>query len=324
MPASNRQMAACCACLLLIPLLGMKLQPNAYEGGRSRDVGERAKRNASAIAVMLGELRTSMSDIMFIKTERYLDSGVAYEPHMSEELLSVSGATKEFEHMEAESKGEGGEHHDHASTETIIPTKERDFRGLIGALHREVKPWRPPTDPHNHTTGLELIPWYKVMTITDPNYINGYTLGSWWLKSSNPDEGLKFIREGLEKNPDAFQIHYMHGQLLFAKAREIIDEHQGGIPPTAAKMLEESFTAFQRAASLALNQRPAEPGSDEAWTSYMEADAIASARMAVLILRDYVDLGQAAGLARHYLDTFKVDDIIFYRTLEMAGEKGEQ
>ncbi len=322
-PNGNKTWIAIALALVLLPALGMRLQPNQYEGGRSRDVDERAKRNTSAIAIMIGELRTSLSDVMFIKTERYLDSGVAYEPHMADEILSVSGATEEFEHMEAEARGEG-EAHDHGVTETIIPTAAKDFRGLIGRLHREVKPWRPPSAPHNHTTGLELIPWYKVMTVTDPNYVNGYTLGAWWLKQVDSDQGLAFIREGLEKNPDSFQIHYMHGQLLFDKAKVQIDEHNGEVPPPAAKLLEEAFTAYQTAVSHALKQRPENPEEDPNWTDYMEADAIASARMAVLITRDYVNLQTAATLAKNYLDTFKIDDIVFFRTLEMAAEAKKQ
>jgi len=38
-----------------------------------------SSRNTSAVARLFGEFRTSMSDIMCLKTERYLHSGVGYQ-----------------------------------------------------------------------------------------------------------------------------------------------------------------------------------------------------------------------------------------------------
>ena len=70
------------------PLVSQRLDPS-YAGGRSRDVEARAVRNTSAVGLMLGEFRTSMSDIMFIKTERYLHGGRGYKPHHEKQLMTV-------------------------------------------------------------------------------------------------------------------------------------------------------------------------------------------------------------------------------------------
>ena len=94
--------ATALAIFLASPVLSSRLDPNGYAGGRSRDVMARAVRNSSAVATMLGEFRTAMSDIMYIKTERYLDSGVGYMPHLKKEILSVSGATKEIDEHQQE------------------------------------------------------------------------------------------------------------------------------------------------------------------------------------------------------------------------------
>ena len=80
------------ATFLISPALFGRLDPNGYEGGRSRDVQQRALRNSSAVATMLGEFRTAMSDIMYMKTERYLDNGIAFMPHLKKEILSASGS----------------------------------------------------------------------------------------------------------------------------------------------------------------------------------------------------------------------------------------
>ena len=55
-----------------------QVEPFRYEGSRSRDEQGREQRNHSALAVMLGEFRTSASDLMFIQTERYLHGGISF------------------------------------------------------------------------------------------------------------------------------------------------------------------------------------------------------------------------------------------------------
>ena len=80
---------------LLSPPLAFRLNPNGYTGGRSRDARDRSLRNSSSVARMLGEVRTSMSDVIFIKTERYMHMGVGYVQKVEEELESVSGTVEE-------------------------------------------------------------------------------------------------------------------------------------------------------------------------------------------------------------------------------------
>jgi len=76
------------AAALLLPAWAGPLNPNGYAGGRSKDQRQAGARNSSAFATILGEVRTSMSDLMFIKTERYLHSGVAYQVHHDLEALA--------------------------------------------------------------------------------------------------------------------------------------------------------------------------------------------------------------------------------------------
>ena len=276
----------------LVPLLGNRLQPNAYSGGRSRDANDRAIRNSSAIAMMLGELRTSMSDIMLIKTERYLDSGVAYVPHLGKSISSISGAANAIDQNQAELEAEGDHSgHEDEVTSTIIPTAKEDFRGFIGYLERQIKPWRDPGDPHQHTNGTELLPWYRVITMTDPHNVRAFAIGGFWLKNENLDEGLKFLEEGIKNNPDAFQLRLTLGRLYLEKVKEFRtpEMRYGDRAPVGSEM--EKFYGlakdqFLQAADRAIQQRPQNWQKNKetpGWDIYLEDDALEAMRLAVWI-----------------------------------------
>ena len=47
--------------------------------------------NTSSFAQILGELRASTADLMWIKTERYLHRGVAYKPHLDADAMAHTG-----------------------------------------------------------------------------------------------------------------------------------------------------------------------------------------------------------------------------------------
>lgn len=310
---------------LLSPLLAARLNPNAYQGGRTQDERELLLRNTSAIAAVLGEIRASMSDMMFIKTERYLHSGVAYTPHIDLARLASKGETarKErqaggdapttLEHTFAfeatlqeddpdHEHGEAGHVHDESCDhtdpdryevckheETLIPHANKDFRGFIGRLEREVKPYNPPGAPHFHTDGTELLPWYRLQTLSDPHNVRAYMIGAWWLKNlggEQVDEALRFVEEGIRFNPRAYQLHLMRGNLLRMKNEN-----------------NEARLCFRTAAEEGLKQRPAEgagDGTNPRWTYYNEQDLLSALRLAVIFEKVYGDRAEALRLARDY------------------------
>jgi len=177
-------------------------------------------RNNNAFAMILGEFRASLSDFMFIKTERYLDSGVAYEPHIHlEEMVSEDRETNaslethdDHAHDDHADRGHDHDHHDHAHTPTIIRTAQDDFRGVLGELERTVKPYRDPHLPHNHTTGEELLPWYRLMTLANPRQVRPYLIGAMWLSQQEGqlEAAIDFLEEGIRQNqgrPDLFRLY---------------------------------------------------------------------------------------------------------------------
>ena len=302
------------------PALSGRLMPNRYAGGRSRNVEARQERNSSSVGLMLGEFRTSMSDILLLKTERYLHSGIGYTPHVNKQLLSTTAKTEAYDEHQNESCGthEGcsGNHDEAGGSTTLIKPPSKDYRGLIGHLHREVKPWRDPSEHEAHTDGTQVLPWFRVMTMSDPHYVRGYTLGGYWLNRFAPEEAVPFLIEGIKNNPDAFQVHLMLGQAYLAQARKKVDDLSNPTEDERALLLQ-ARDAYRQAADSAMAQRPPlREGDDypDTWSVSLEDDALAAARMAVLLEKRYGDPITASALAERYLETVPEDAVLARHT----------
>ena len=272
--------------LLLAGWLSGQVDPGQYEGGRSRDEQARERRNRRALAALMGEFRTSASDLMFIKTERYLHGGVAYHHGHGDEH------GQEHEHAGQGHDHGHGDEMDHAHEfecscqghETVIPQAEADFRGWIGDLYRKVKPWRDPSEAHVHTDGRELLPWFRLMTVSDPRYVQGYLAGGFWLQQQGTDAALGFIEEGLRNNPGAFPLYVSRGLMRVKQAREASGEGRSG-----RNLLEMAREDFARAAELGRARR----GRGEVLARYEENDLLAACRMTILVSERLGDAGRA-------------------------------
>lgn len=272
--------------LLLAGWLSGQVDPSRYEGGRARDEQARERRNRSALATLMGGFRTSASDLMFIKTERYLHGGVAYRHGPGE----AEHAGHDHDHEHEHAHGEDPEHgHEFVcgsqGKETAIPRAEADFRGWIGDLYREVKPWRDPSEAHVHTDGRELLPWFRLMTWSDPTYVQGYLAGGFWLQEEGAAAALEFIEEGLRNNPGAFPLYVSRGLLRVKQAREA----GGGGSGSERDLLERAREDFARAAELGRARR----GRGEGLARYEENDLLAACRMTILVSERLGDAGRA-------------------------------
>jgi hypothetical protein len=211
-------------------------------------------RNTNAFARILGELRMGAADFLFVKTELYLHGGISYHAHV-DDLDAVDDDRNGHDHhdhehdnhddaladdspdplLELETPGDfdlglgrapltGA--HDHAAEEALatrIRGKDEDFRGFLGDLEREIKPWRDPDSPHVLTGGAELLPWFRLMTIADPHFVRGYRIGAMWLgRDRHYDQALAYIQEGIDlnaENPELFQLYLSKVLMTLHKAR---------------------------------------------------------------------------------------------------------
>lgn len=314
--------------LFCAPLSGLLVDPRKYEGGRSRDATARTIRNNSILASLIGELRTSASDMMFLKIERYLHGGVAYRTHNCSQVQSAANigmegivppSTSPSVHDDHEGHMHDAHDHDgdhagcqvcahghHSHDETVIPGAGSDFRGVIGWLHREVKPWRDPVEPHLHSDGSELLPWFRVMTLMDPHYVMGYAVGGWWVSQHDENASLAYLREGIEKNPDAFQIRLTRGLLQLRILRR-----QGTLDP---ELLASAFADIRAAVRLGLAQRPlpfdGNAAGHSGWTAMQEQDLWTACQTSVLMEKHYGRPSEAERLAQKYYQIFPENKVL--------------
>lgn len=307
---------------LLSPLLTLRLSPNIYSGSISQNSEYRQSINKSSIAVILGEMRANLSDMMFIKTERYMHAGVAYKLNIDYDAMSSTGHAIEKQdhstttphaheiHAQAHDNEEEGDHIHDEGAETIIPPSEKDFRGFIGNLQRHVKPWLDPSQPHYHLDGTEMLPWFRLMTISDPHHIRGYMIGAWWLKKEQKKPQLQaakaFLEEGIRNNPDSFQLYLMLGTI-----NRSLEDFDG------------AKKSYYEAAERAIKQRPTGGKLSRKWNHYQEDDALASIRLAVFTEKEYGEPEKALHLANHYISLIGSDLILedYIRTLTRSAKK---
>jgi tetratricopeptide (TPR) repeat protein len=66
---------------------------------------------------------------------------------------------------------------------------------------------------HTHLTdkgtnaAKEILPWIQLASKLDPNKVESYTVGAFWLRDlKRHGEAEQFLREGLRRNPDSYEI----------------------------------------------------------------------------------------------------------------------
>lgn len=182
-----------------------------------------------ASASLLGQFRTSFSGWLWLRTDLYLHNGVEMR-HLSEE---------EMEHSHPGSSSV--DNHDHALHDdsvitTVIPSAERDFRGIFGEIERATSAYKDMTN-HSHNDPVSALPLFRLMTWVDPGFLPGWTTAAAIIARDRSDtaldKALGLLREGLEKNPGSIPLDGEIGYLLAARRR---DFHQSARHLERARM----------------------------------------------------------------------------------------
>lgn len=155
---------------------------------------------------ILGETRKLLSDYAHQKGDEYLHGGiVAIDKSKCEEIA----------HMSVHKEGSHEHPHKDDKETSGIPKLNILFR--LGEIMHITE--------HIHLHGeeeKELLPWFHYAVRLDPENINAYVLGGYWIgrRLDKPDEAIKFLEEGLSHNPDSWQIYTQLGEIYFINKKD--------------------------------------------------------------------------------------------------------
>ena len=160
----------------------------------------RADQSGNFLGLMLGDGRKLLGSQFFTMADVYFHSG--YYPSVfdqksegQKEIISASHGKKEDEEDE----------------------KNEDFLGKpkdwVDAFGRNFK-----ITQHTHLENgreREILPWLRLAAELDPNKIETYTVGAFFLREhlNRADQAEAFLREGLRQNPGSCELLFELGHL---------------------------------------------------------------------------------------------------------------
>ena len=169
-----------------------------------------------ASATLLGQFRTSVSSWLWLRTDLYLHNGV--------EMRQLTEAERK-RGKAGVGNSEAGQDalHDDFSIVTVIPGKERDFRGFFGDMERATKTYKR-MEGHTHAEPKSALPLFRLMTWLDPQFIPGWTTGATILGRERTEDavqkGITLLKEGLEHNPNSPSVLSELGRFYASKQRD--------------------------------------------------------------------------------------------------------
>jgi tetratricopeptide (TPR) repeat protein len=192
---------------LLLLLLGVCclsmatcLQPRAMQFSQSGQ--------DSVLKVLMGDGRRLFANHFFTKADIYFHSG--YYPSIFD---------RNDNHHESHMKA----HEDHDSDED---ERKEDFLGKprdpIEAFSRHFMVTRHTHLEHGQER--EILPWLKLSAELDPQLIDTYTVGAFWLAYhlGKTQEAEDFLREGLRANPKSYELLFSLGRIAYEKEHDTV------------------------------------------------------------------------------------------------------
>jgi len=240
-----------------------------------------------ASASLLGQFRTSVSSWLWLRTDLYLHNGVEMRQMTEDEKNSG---------MSSEEAAEDGHKRlmDESTVLTIVPNKQRDFRGIFGDIERATSAYKDMHN-HKHNDPEAALPLFRLMTWIDPQFIPGWVTGGSVIARDPSKAGalqaLGYMQQGLDANPHSVSI------LMEISEINITRMHN----------LKKAVTYLQRARQIGLHRE---------WIiDDVERDSLEQCyRWLVLCYRDLGQLGRMKSAAREGLKMYS-DDVILMRAI---------
>ena len=214
--------------LSLVLLLTGCFSLAAWLGPRFNQLNTRE--NNSFMATMFGDSRRLFANHFYTRSDVYFHSG--YYPS----IFDQAEAKKENHLAESAGQESGHDNHEagHVHDEHCQHGEEHGFLGRpkdpMDAFTRHFF-----VSEHKHLTEKgtnapkEILPWIKLAAQLDPQKVESYTVGAYWLRTLNKNaEAEEFLREGLRHNPHSYEIMLELGRSYFeredyTRARNVLE-----------------------------------------------------------------------------------------------------
>lgn len=175
----------------------------------------------SATASLVGQFRTNISSWLWLRTDLYVHNGTEMRPLSKEEAKrGIKAQSAREEHHEDDQLEE--EHVENVVT--VVPPKERDFRGVFGDVERAVASYKD-MHGHDHNDPKQAMPLFRLMTWLDPQFIQGWSTGANVMARERNDHGLAqavaFLEEGIKANPDSIELPMQLGSTIAARKKDL-------------------------------------------------------------------------------------------------------
>jgi tetratricopeptide (TPR) repeat protein len=152
---------------------------------------------------LLGQFRVTVNKYFWLRTEDYLHFGIMHNAYTRQKFQ---------QDMNHESLSAWGRFRNGGKNSTPRP-KQKDWRGIFKRFD-----YIQPVKGY-HGNPSELLPWYRMQTVVNPNDTSAYVNGAFFLADFNNklDEALAFLHEGIVNNPESPEINLAIGRLYIEK-----------------------------------------------------------------------------------------------------------
>jgi tetratricopeptide (TPR) repeat protein len=163
--------------------------------------------NADFLDVFLGGTRDVLSDYSLIRADLYYHGGI-YRKHFEDHAITEDHED-DAEHRSKE----------RSSVHEAEKREAKTHNPLI-RLAREIR-----LDKHRHLQSdedKEILPWIHYATRLNPNNIDAYVIGGYWIgqKMKDAKKGLLLLSEAAKHNPDSWKIYAQMGRLYLLELKD--------------------------------------------------------------------------------------------------------
>ena len=157
---------------------------------------------------IFGQLRKDIGSFCYLKADQYFHKG-SHHADKNEPCL--------FETHDEEAENHSEDEHDHHRK-----TEHNGSPDLFAKIYKAIH-FHPVVHLGSYENA-EILPWFEITARFNPNFINAYLDGGFWLSTrmGQPDKALDFLREGLKNNPGSWQISAQIGEIYFTQKKDYL------------------------------------------------------------------------------------------------------